>query len=45
MCTNASEVAARTPTDQTRQQPQLWAKPRFNELRLGFEVTLYSGYR
>lgn len=38
MCTN-------TQTDQTRSQPQPWAKPRFVELRLGFEVTLYSGYR
>jgi coenzyme PQQ precursor peptide PqqA len=32
-------------TDQTRPVPQLWAKPRFVELRLGFEVTLYSEYR
>ena len=38
MCTN-------TQTAQTRQPPQPWAKPRFVELRLGFEVTLYSGYR
>jgi coenzyme PQQ precursor peptide PqqA len=46
MCTNTSSSAqASVATDQTRQQPQLWAKPRFLELRLGFEVTLYSEYR
>jgi coenzyme PQQ precursor peptide PqqA len=46
MCTNTgSSAQAGAPTDQTRRQPQLWAKPRFTELRLGFEVTLYSEYR
>ena len=45
MSTNTSAGTARTPTDQTIQRSQLWAKPRFVELRLGFEVTLYSGYR
>ena len=52
MCTTTSAGTARSPsaqagarTDQTRQQPQSWAKPGFLELRLGFEVTLYSEYR
>jgi coenzyme PQQ precursor peptide PqqA len=46
MCTNTSRTAqAGAPTDQTREQPKLWSQPRFLELRLGFEVTLYSGYR
>jgi len=49
MCTNTSPTRTSAqvgaPTDQTREQPQRWAKPRFNELRFGFEVTLYSDYR
>jgi coenzyme PQQ precursor peptide PqqA len=52
MCTTTTAGAARSPsaqagarTDQTRQRPQRWAKPCFTELRLGFEVTLYSDYR
>ncbi|HEU4583880.1 MAG TPA: pyrroloquinoline quinone precursor peptide PqqA [Polyangiaceae bacterium] len=52
MCTSTSTAVSRAPspaagarTDPSRQQRQPWAKPGFVELRLGFEVTLYSGYR
>ncbi|MEO8181182.1 MAG: pyrroloquinoline quinone precursor peptide PqqA [Deltaproteobacteria bacterium] len=30
---------------QKRRNQSMWTKPKFTELRLGFEVTLYSGYR
>jgi coenzyme PQQ precursor peptide PqqA len=30
---------------QKRRTQSMWTKPKFIELRLGFEVTLYSGYR
>lgn len=46
MCTNTSRTAqAGAPTDQTKERTKIWSPPRFAELRLGFEVTLYSGYR
>lgn len=46
MCTNTpSSAQASALTEPLRQRPQLWIKPRFTELRFGFEVTMYSEYR